>query len=261
MFRRRPSVAVIRLEGVIGSGPSKRIGDESMRPVLERAFRKGKPVAIALEINSPGGSPVQSSLVAARIRRMAEKAGLPVHAFVEDVAASGGYWLAATADDIWVDESSVIGSIGVIHAGFGAHGFIERQGFERRIHTAGESKSQLDPFMPERAEDVERLRTLLERIHENFKAHVRQRRGGRLREEDGASLFSGEFWLGARAVELGLADGIGQIDEKLKDLYGDRVRLIRHGRRRGLLQRMGAALAGDAIAAAEERIAYARYGA
>ena len=261
MFRRRTSVAVIRLEGVIGSGPSKRIGDEAMRPVLERAFRKGRPVAIALEINSPGGSPVQSSLVAARIRRMAEKAELPVHAFVEDVAASGGYWLAAAADDIWVDESSVIGSIGVIHAGFGAHGFIERQGFERRIHTAGESKSQLDPFMPERAEDVERLRVLLEQIHENFKAHVRQRRGGRLREEDGTSLFSGEFWLGARAVELGLADGIGQIDEKLKDLYGDKVRLIRHGRRRGLLQRMGAALAGDAIAAAEERIAYARYGA
>ena len=136
-----------------------------MAPVIEKAFHKGKPAAVALIINSPGGSPVQSSLIAARIRRLSEEKGVPVHAFVEDVAASGGYWLATAADDIWVDASSIIGSIGVISSGFGAHELLARQGIERRVHTSVKSKNMLDPFLPQKKEDVARLKSLLEQLH------------------------------------------------------------------------------------------------
>ena len=147
---RGPLVAVIRLTGTIGSGGRAQLNDEAMAPIIEKAFKRWKPKAVALVINSPGGSPVQSSLIAARIRRLAEERAVPVHAFVEDVAASGGYWLATAADDIWVDEASIVGSIGVISAGFGAHVLLARQGIERRVYTAGKSKSMLDPFLPER---------------------------------------------------------------------------------------------------------------
>ncbi|MBC7180071.1 MAG: S49 family peptidase, partial [Roseovarius sp.] len=167
-LNRRPTVAVIRLAGMIGAGPRAPLSDETIGPVIDKAFARGKPVAVALVINSPGGSPVQSSLIAARIRRLAEEKKIPVHAFVEDVAASGGYWLAVAADDIWVDASSVLGSIGVISAGFGANEFLTRQGIERRIYTAGKSKSTLDPFMPEKPEDVTRLKGILEDIHAAF---------------------------------------------------------------------------------------------
>ncbi len=146
-----PRVAVIRLQGIIASGGRMGAGlnDATLAPVIERAFRRGKPAAVALAVNSPGGSPVQSALIAARIRRLAEEKKLPVHAFVEDVAASGGYWLATAADEIWVDASSVVGSIGVISASFGFPDFLTRHGIERRVHTAGKSKSFLDPFRPE----------------------------------------------------------------------------------------------------------------
>ncbi len=257
-FKRGPMVAVIRLSGAIGTGSRNQLNDEAMAPIIERAFRKGKPRAVALVINSPGGSPVQSSLIAARIRRLAEEKSIPVHAFVEDVAASGGYWLASAADDIWADESSIVGSIGVISAGFGAHVLLARQGVERRVYTAGKSKSMLDPFLPEKEEDVSRLRDLLDHMHVNFKSHVTKCRGDRLVEKP--DLFTGEFWLGSRAVELGLVDGIGHPEPKLKELYGEKVRFARYGRKRGLFQRFGASLAEDATAAIEERAAYARFG-
>ncbi len=253
-----PMVAVIRLSGSIGTGSRSQLSDEVMEPVIEKAFKRGKPVAVALAINSPGGSPVQSSLIAARIRRLAEEKEIPVHAFVEDVAASGGYWLATAADDIWVDHGSIVGSIGVISAGFGAPIFLARQGLERRVHTSAKSKSMLDPFQPEKPEDVARLKSLLEQLHQGFSDHVKSRRGDRLTDKQ--DLFTGEFWLGRRALELGLVDGIAHLVPKLKELYGDKVRFARYERRRGLFQRFGANMAQDALAAIEERADYARFG-
>lgn len=251
-------MAVIRLAGMIGGGPRGGLTDEALGPVIEKAFRRGKPGAVALVINSPGGSPVQSALIAARIRRLADEKKIPVHAFVEDVAASGGYWLAVAADDIHVDPASILGSIGVISAGFGADAFLRRHGLERRVHTAGDHKSMLDPFLPERPEDVARLKVLLEEIHTTFIAHVKDRRGDRL--ADDPAIFSGEFWPGKRAIALGLADGIGHLEPRLKALYGDKVRLIRYGRRRGLLSRLGARILGDALGTIEERAQFARFG-
>ena len=256
--KRGPTVAVIRLNGMIASGSRGALSDEGLAPLIEKAFRRGKPAAVALQINSPGGSPVQSSLIAARIRRLASEKKIPVIAFVEDVAASGGYWLATAADEILADESSLLGSIGVISSGFGAHVFLARQGIERRVYTAGESKSMLDPFQPEKEEDVARLKLLLEEIHGHFIAQVKSRRGEKLKPEP--ELFSGRVWLGRSAVEVGLADGIGHMAPVLKERYGEDVRIRRYGRKRGLLQRIGASVLGDTLAAIEERAAYARFG-
>ncbi|RKT32439.1 serine protease SohB [Roseovarius halotolerans] len=251
-------VAVIRLNGSIGTGSRSQLNDEALAPVIEKAFKRGKPRAVALLINSPGGSPVQSSLIASRIRRLADEKNIPVHAFVEDVAASGGYWLATAAESIWVDEASIVGSIGVISSSFGAPVLLARQGVERRVHSSGRSKSFLDPFLPEKEEDVTRLKGLLEQMHRVFEAQVTSRRGARLAKSD--DLFTGEFWLGARAIELGLADGVGHLVPKMKELYGDKVRFAQYGRKRGLFQRFGMSIAGDAIAGIEERAAFARFG-
>ena len=250
-------VAVIRLSGAIGTGRMP-LNDEALGPVIERAFKRGKPKAVALLINSPGGSPVQSARIAARIRRLADEKKIPVHAFVEDVAASGGYWLACAADDIHADAASIVGSIGVISGGFGAHDFIARHGIERRIYTAGKSKSQLDMFRPEKPEDVARLKTILEDMHEVFIAHVKASRGARL--SDDPSIFTGEFWLAGRGQALGLIDGIAHVEPKLKELYGKDVKLLRYGRRKAWFGRFGAALLGDTLAAIEERALLARYG-
>lgn len=257
-LNRGPLVSVIRLSGAIGAGSRAQLSDEALAPSIERAFRRGKPKAVALLINSPGGSPVQSSLIASRIRRLAEEKDIPVHAFVEDVAASGGYWLATAADDIWVDPASIVGSIGVISAGFGAPVLLARQGVERRVHTSGKSKSFLDPFLPQKDEDVSRLKDILEQMHKVFEAQVTSRRGDRLAKSD--DLFTGEFWLGQRAVELGLVDGIGHVAPKMKELYGDKVRFAQYGRKRGLFQRFGMSIAQDGIAALEERASFARFG-
>lgn len=253
-----PTVAVIRLSGMISSSGRGALNDATIGPVIEKAFAKGKPVAVALEINSPGGSPVQSSLIGARIRRLAQEKGIPVIAFVEDVAASGGYWLAVAADEIYADASSVVGSIGVISASFGVHELIRNYGVERRVHTAGKSKSMLDPFRPENPEDVARLKTLLEDIHENFKDHVTDRRAGKLPED--RDLFTGEIWLAKRATELGLIDGIGHLKPMMKDRFGDKVKFRRYGPRKGLLSRFGAQMVDDAVRGIEERAAYARFG-
>ncbi|WP_423211036.1 S49 family peptidase [Paracoccus yeei] len=253
-----PHVAVIRLQGVIGmASRGGGMTDAGLAPVLERAFKRKKPVAVALAVNSPGGSPVQSSLIGARIRRLSEERKVPVHAFVEDMAASGGYWLASSADHVWADESSVLGSIGVISAGFGFHELIERWGIQRRVHTAGRSKSMLDPFRPETPEDVERLNRLLVPIHEAFKDHVRARRGTRLAAD--RDLFTGEIWTGREAVELGLADGIAHLVPRMRALYGDTIRFLPYGQRVPLLRRFGLS-AGDVMDSLEERAAFARFG-
>lgn len=255
-----PTVAVIRLNGMIATGSRPgggMLNDAALAPVIERAFRKGKPDAVALSINSPGGSPVQSSLIAARIRRLAAEKSVPVYGFVEDVAASGGYWLATAADEIYADASSIVGSIGVISAGFGLEGLIAKHGIERRVHTAGTNKSFMDPFLPEKAEDIDRLLALQADIHAAFKAQVTSRRGGKLADQD---LFNGDFWLGQRAVDLGLIDGIGHLVPKMKEMFGDKVRFAVHGPKRGLFQRFGMSLASDVMASVEDRAAFARYG-
>lgn len=258
-LKQQPVVPVIRLQGAIGTGRNG-LSDAALAPVIDKAFRM-KPVAIALAINSPGGSAVQSSLIAARIRRLAEEKGVPVHAFVEDVAASGGYWLACAADQIWVDASSLVGSIGVIFASFGFPEFLNRHGVERRVITAGSNKSLADPFLPQRPEDVERLKTLQGPIHQAFIAHVKARRGARLASsESGADLFNADIWVGQQAVDLGLADGIAHLVPKLQDLHGKKVRLVPMGRKRGLLSRFGLGLAQDALEIAEERALFARFG-
>lgn len=254
-------VPVIRLSGAIGGSGrfSGGLNDAALAPLIEAAF-KGKPKAVALVINSPGGSPVQSSLIAARIRRLADEKGVKVHAFVEDAAASGGYWLACAADDIWVDESSLIGSIGVISQGFGFADLIARHGIERRVYTAGTSKSTADPFQPESPEDVARLRAILEPIHEAFIDHVKTRRGARL-DLAVPDLFEGAFWAGRRAVDIGLVDGLGHLVPKLKDLYGDEVQLRPMGLKKGLLARFGLKAGAEALVdIADERALWARVG-
>jgi serine protease SohB len=255
-----PFVAVVRLSGVIASG--SRIGatlnDAAYEPLLERAFKRGKPSAVALVINSPGGSPVQSSLIAARIRRLAQEKSIPVYAFVEDLAASGGYWLASAADEIWIDENSIVGSIGVISASFGFPELMKRQGIERRVYTAGTSKSMLDPFQPEKPEDVKRVKDLQGQIHDNFIAQVKARRGAKLAE--GQDLFDGSVWVGQKAIDVGLADGIGHIVPTMKIVFGDKVRFATYGAKRSLFQRFGVRIIDDALNQIEDRTHYARFG-
>jgi signal peptide peptidase SppA len=257
-------VSVLRLEGVIGAGArfgAPALTDQGLAPLIEAAFERGKPKAVALLINSPGGSPTQSSLIAARIRRLADEKKVPVLAFCEDVAASGGYWLATAADEIFVDPNSIVGSIGVISASFGFHELMARNGVERRVHTAGEDKSLLDPFRPERAKDVERLKRLQATIHGNFIDQVKARRGEKLKGED---LFSGEIWVGAAAVETGLVDAVGHAVPVLKARFGKDIRFRLLAQRRPFLRRFGlpgaAELVEGAAAAVEARALWARYG-
>ncbi|MDP2330771.1 MAG: S49 family peptidase [Reyranella sp.] len=267
-FRRTPMVPVIRLSGVIASAggllAGRSLSIDSVAPLLKRAFDMRGAKAVALAINSPGGSPVQSALIAQRIRLHAAEKNLPVIAFVEDVAASGGYWLACAADEIIVDPSSIVGSIGVISAGFGFQDLIARYGIERRVHTSGERKAMLDPFRPENPEDVERLKRLQAEIHDGFKDWVRQRRASRLKGDE-AALFNGEFWTGKRGLELGLVDGLGELRATLQSRYGAKVRLPVIGPRRRLLSRFGLAAGlnevGPAtLAAIEERLHWQRFG-
>lgn len=253
-----PMVAVIRLHGSIATGGRGQLNDVALAGAIERAFKRGKPKAIALSINSPGGSPVQSSLIAARIKRLAAEKELPVYAFVEDAAASGGYWLACAADKIYADRTSIVGSIGVIMASFGFDKLMAKQGVDRRVYTAGESKSQLDPFRPENPEDVARIKALGAEIHEAFIDHVKESRGSRLAED--ARLFTGEFWTGAKAKELGLVDEIGHLVPTMKEAYGDKVKFAVYGPKRGVLSRFGAALTGQALASLEEQALWARLG-
>jgi serine protease SohB len=253
-----PRVAVIRLHGAIAPGARGPLNDAGMASSIEKAFRRGKPDAVALTVNSPGGSPVQSSLIGARIRRLAAEHEVPVYAFVEDAAASGGYWIACAADEIYADTASIVGSIGVISATFGLHEFIERHGIERRVYTAGESKSQLDPFKPENPDDVARIKAIGAEVHDAFITHVRRARGDRL--ADDPHLFTGEFWTGAKALELGLVDGIGHLVPKMKEIYGDKVRFAVYGPKRSLLRRFGTSLANETVGLVEERSLWARFG-
>jgi signal peptide peptidase SppA len=225
LWQRRPVVSILRFEGVIM--PRPRRGGVSLAShgvAIEKAFRASGLVAVAIVVNSPGGSPVQSALLYRRIRQLAEEKRVPVFAFAEDVAASGGYWLALAGDEIFGEETSLLGSIGVISAGFGFYQLIGRLGIERRLHTAGERKSLLDPFVPEEPSDIARLTALQQDIHQSFKEHVRRRRAGKIDEAD-ETLFTGDVVTGRMAVRNGLIDGIGEVRMVMRARYGDKVKL------------------------------------
>lgn len=263
-----PTIAVLRFDGVIGLRGVRSLSLRRYAAALERAFSLRGLKAVAIAINSPGGSPAQSALLYRRIRQLAAEHAVPVLAFAEDVAASGGYWLALAADEIYAEETSLLGSIGVVTAGFGFVDIMGRLGIERRLHTAGDNKSLLDPFLPEQPRDLERLKTLQQDLHESFKELVRQRRGAKLKGED-AQVFSGEVFAGRRALSLGLIDGIGELRGVMRGLFGEEVRLrmIEPERRRPLWARLAlpnrpdvADLAGDLLTRVEERLIWARFG-
>src|SRR5580700_9360025 len=222
--RRRSVVPVVRLSGVIGAVTPLRPGMSltGVAKTLERAFAVKNAKAVALVVNSPGGTRVQSRQIYLRIRQLAEEKKLPVLVFVEDVAASGGYMIACAGDEIYCDPSSIMGSIGVVGGSFGFQELIRKVGVERRLYTAGEHKAMLDPFLPENPDDVARVKTLQREIHAIFIALVKQSRGTRLKGTDDV-LFTGEYWAGETSVSLGLADAIGDLRSTLRARYGDKV--------------------------------------
>ncbi|WP_410637849.1 S49 family peptidase [Amycolatopsis sp. lyj-346] len=261
---RKDVVAVVKLHGVITPSPSPlargAINLTAVESALTRAFGHERLKAVALLVNSPGGAPTQSGLVAERIRQLADEKNVPVLAFCEDVAASGGYWLACAADEIYAHRTSMVGSIGVISGGFGFTGLLERFGIERRLHTAGANKSRLDPFSPEKPEDVEWLKKMHTQLHELFVNWVKERRGDRL--TDSEDLFTGDVWLGAKAVELGLADGLGSLRQIITERYPDAEISVAEPKR-PLLARLGIgapAAASAVLDAVTQKAAWSRFG-
>ena len=270
-----PVVPVVRLSGVIGiATPLKSaLTLASVARSLERAFGMRRARAVALQINSPGGSPVQSHLIYRRIRHLATESGRPVIAFAEDVAASGGYMVACAADEIVCDPSSLVGSIGVVGGSFGFSKLIDKLGIERRLYTSGDHKAMLDPFLPEKPEDVERLKSVQREIHEGFIELVKRSRGARLKGPE-KTVFSGEYWTGSKAIELGLADAIGDLRSTLRARFGDDVLTPLISPARGWLGRVqpgvgavgidsllgGAGFAEEIISALEARALWSRYG-
>lgn len=279
LFNRSPVVPVLRFSGPIGMATPLRPGLalSSVAGAIEKAFSLSKLPTVAVTVNSPGGSPVQSNLIFNRIRQLAVERDKRVYVFCEDVAASGGYFLALAGDEIYADPSSIIGSIGVISAGFGFDKLIERYGIDRRVYTAGKDKGTLDPFRPEKIEDVEHLKALQRDVHEVFMGIVKARRAGRLKGPED-ELFSGSFWSAAKAADYGLIDGIADMRSKMQALHGPKVRLravpmspaglLARFRRLPSLEsssmRGGFALSGliadDVISAVEARSLWSRFG-
>jgi serine protease SohB len=268
-----PVVPVVRLSGVIGVSTPLRPGlmISTVAKTLERAFSVGNARAVALLINSPGGSPSQSHLIYRRIRDLSAEKKIPVIAFVEDIGASGGYMLACAADEIICDQFSIVGSIGVVGGSFGFPKLMDKLGVERRLYTSGEHKAMLDPFLPEDPGDVKRLKAIQKDIHERFIALVKERRAGKLKGPD-KTLFSGEFWTAGKAIEFGLADSIGDLRSVLRARYGEKLRTPLISSERSLfgrrLQGVGLAaafaqqpaFADDLISALETRALWGRYG-
>ena len=219
---RRPRLNVIVLHGTLAARAGM-LNADSARPLIEKAFASGRRQPVILDIESPGGSPVQSDLIATMIRTHADRAGVRVHAVIREVGASGGYWLACAADEIHANPMSIVGSIGVVGGGFGFPHLLDRLGIERRIYTAGTNKARLDPFSPEKPEDVAFAKDLMDKLHVRFKDWVRTRRGSRLKAPD-ESLFDGGYMLGEQALASGLIDGFATVDELVRQLGGDRAR-------------------------------------
>lgn len=234
LFEPCPRVAVLRLSGVIADSEIKRkgISYSKYEKQIEKAFEASHLEALALVINSPGGSPAQCSLITSHIRKLAEEKEIPVYAFIEDVAASGGYWLACCADEIYAQQSSVVGSIGVIYAGFGFDDFIKKHDIKRRVYTSGKDKAFLDPFVNEKAGDVKHLKGVQAEIHEQFKTWVKERRGDKLKGADSV-LFEGRFWAGDTALGKGLIDGFGDMRSILKEKYGDKTKFVEFSPEKG----------------------------
>jgi signal peptide peptidase SppA len=277
-FNRGPVVPVLRFSGAIGMVTPLRPGLSlsSAAGAIERAFSLSKLPSVAIIVNSPGGSPVQSHLIFSRIRQLAAEKSKRVYVFCEDVAASGGYFLALAGDEIYADPSSIVGSIGVISASFGLDKFIARFDIERRVHTAGRDKSTLDPFQPEKPDDIERLKAVQRNVHDVFIGVVKDRRLGRLKGPD-SELFSGAYWSAAKALEFGLIDGIADVRSKMQALHGNKVRLravpltsgglfARLRRLPGLARRdsdgfaISSSLADDVLSAIEARALWSRFG-
>ena len=266
------AIPVVRLQGVIMTGGSQlrpTLNLASVAPVLEKAFSRRDAPAVAILINSPGGSPVQSRLIYQRIRALAEEKNKKVLMFVEDVAASGGYMIALAGDEIFVDPTSIVGSIGVVSGGFGFPELLRKIGVERRVYTAGENKVILDPFQPEKEGDVEYLKTLQLEIHKVFIDMVKARRGSRLADDD--TIFSGLFWTGVKGQQLGLVDGMGEMRDTLKRRYGPKTRLELIGGARNIFGRrlpgvvsgageIGAGAVAGLAETLEEKALWSRYG-
>ena len=265
--RKGPVIPAIRLYGSIAAGQRpNRINIETVNPLLEQAFRIKSAPAIAIVINSPGGSAVQSRLVSKRIRELADEHEKEVLVFVEDVAASGGYFIAVAGDEIYADPSSIVGSIGVIMATFGFEEAIKKLGISRRLYTAGKNKSTLDLFLPEKKEDVERIKTFELDIHKVFIEWVKTHRGARLTASDD-ELFTGEFWTAARGLDMGLIDGIGDVYEVIRNRFGDDARLKWIRKRKSIFSMPGlgfgsatSGLASDVAAELEDRALWSRFG-
>jgi len=264
-FKKKKIIAHIKLNGVIGNvGKFKQgIDFSGQEEIIEKAFSLKKAKAIAISINSPGGSPVQSHLIYKFIRTQAKKNKKKVMVFAEDVAASGGYLIACAGDEIYANSSSIIGSIGVIYSSFGFTDLIKKIGIERRVHTAGKNKSTLDPFLEEKKEDIERLKTIQLDLHKDFIQVVEGSRGLKLNKQDGIELFSGEFWSGSKAKELGLIDGIGNANEILKEKFGDDVVIKKFEKSKGWLSKKlssSSAQINELANIIEERSIWQRYG-
>ncbi|MCJ8323140.1 MAG: S49 family peptidase [Rhizobiales bacterium] len=249
-----PIVATVRLTGVIGEGSSFKAGLNlaSVKDALEKAFEMNKIDAVAISINSPGGSPVQSALIHDRIRALSKKHDVSVYTFAEDVAASGGYWIVLAGDEVYAHETSIIGSIGVIMSTFGVDRLMKKWDIDRRVYTSGKNKNKLDMFMPENKQDVALINQMSGDIHDAFKQHVRDRRKDKLKSDD-ETLFNGDFWAGKRAKDHGLIDGIGDVYSVMKEKFGEQVRFkdVSIGKK-GLLKKMfgsstPAALAGGNV--------------
>ncbi len=276
LFSRGVVVPVLRFSGAIGMAAPLRPGLSiaSFGGAIDAAFSMSRGPSIAVVINSPGGSPVQSSLLFRRLRQLADEKGKKIYVFCEDVAASGGYYLALAGDEIYADASSIVGSIGVISASFGLDRAIEKLGISRRVYTAGANKGALDPFQPENPEDIARLMTIQRSVHDVFIGVVKDRRLGRLKGPDG-ELFSGAFWSAPDALELGLIDGISDVRTKMREIHGESVRLrvvpVERSWLSGRFRKLpsvlglggdsqGLALADDLVSAVEIRALWSRFG-
>ena len=269
LFSKSVHIPTLRLSGVIGQAGMFRSGLtlNSLDKLINKLFSDKKCPAVALIINSPGGSPTQSSLISERIISKSKEKKKKVLAFVEDVAASGGYWLACAADEIFIDQNSVVGSIGVISPGFGFVELIKKFGIERRVYTSGKSKSFLDPFKAEKKEDIKRLKIIQEQIHENFISYVKNRRGLKIKKNQETEIFSGLFWVGQKAIDLGLADEIGSMHDIIKQRFGKKAKIKIIDQKKSFIQRRlsssfpNSIIDTDrAIEKLEEKALWSRYG-
>lgn len=265
IFKNKVIIPALRLNGVIGQSGFLKSGlsISGLDKLIDKLFSDKKSPAVAIVINSPGGSPTQSSLIAEKIISKSIEKNKKVLAFVEDVAASGGYWLACASDEIYIDRNSILGSVGVISPGFGFVELLKKIGVERRVYTSGKSKSFLDPFREEKNEDIERLKNIQEQIHENFISYVKSRRGSKIEERDFDEVFSGLFWVGDKAVELGLADGIGSINKVISEKFGKKAKIKFIDQKKSFIQKKlsTSLINSDAlIKSIEEKTMWSRFG-